>query len=299
MVWFCLQCFSSENILNKHKENCLVINGEQRVKLNEGFICFKNYSRQMKVPFKIYADFECILKKSKVVEDVFDENSSWSKKYQDHVPCGNGYDVVCIDDRFTKDLLNYRGKDCVNKFIEMNLREYEYCKDVIKNYFNRNLIMSVEEEKVFQLSNKCWICDKLFDLIDEKVRDHCHVCGKFRGVAHFSCNANFKITKKMPVIFHILKGYDGHLIRKELGNFDVVIDVIPNGLEKYMAFIVNRNLVFIDSMQFMNCSLDCLVRNLVDEDSKYLLKEFEGECLKIVNEKGVYPYEYVDSLKNW
>ena len=61
--WFCmrcLQCFSSKNILNKHKENCLVINGEQRVKLNEGFICFKNYSRQMKVPFKIYADFECI-----------------------------------------------------------------------------------------------------------------------------------------------------------------------------------------------------------------------------------------------
>ena len=67
----CLQHFSSENALDKHKENCLVINGEQRVELNEGFISFKSYSRQTKqtrVPFKIYADFECILKKNKKYE---------------------------------------------------------------------------------------------------------------------------------------------------------------------------------------------------------------------------------------
>ena len=57
---------------------------------------------------------------------------------------------------------------------------------------------------------------------------------------------------------------------KELSNFDVAVDVIPNGLEKYMAFIVNRNLVFIDSMQFMNCSLNSLVENFVEEDFKYL-----------------------------
>ena len=76
------------------------------------------------------------------------------------------------------------------------MREYEYCRDVIRDYFNKNLIMSVEEEETVQLSNKCWNCGKLFDLVDEKVRDHCHVTGKFRGAAHFSCNANFKISKK-------------------------------------------------------------------------------------------------------
>ena len=196
--WFCmrcLQCFSSENILNKHKEDCLVVNGEQRVKLNEEFINFKNYSRQMNAPFKIYADFECILRESNILEEAVN-NSLWTRKYQDHVLCGFGYKIVCVDDRFTKDVVIYRGKDCVNKFISAILREYEYCRDVMKNYFNKNLIMTVEEEEIFQLSNKCWICNKLFDLMDEKVRDHCHVRGKFRGAAHFVVMLILRLLKK-------------------------------------------------------------------------------------------------------
>ena len=111
--WFCMRClqhFSSEIVLNKHKENCLIINGEQRVELIGGYISFRNYSRQMKVPFKIYADFESILKKSKESND--NKDSSWSVKMQDHVPCGFGYKVVCIDNKFTKDIVVYRGKDC-------------------------------------------------------------------------------------------------------------------------------------------------------------------------------------------
>ena len=156
--------------------------------------------------------------------------------------------------------------------------------------------MSVKEEVIFQSSNKCWIFNKLFDFVDEKVREHCHISGKYRGTAHFSCNANLKITKKIPAIFNNLKGYDSHLIIKEISNFDVNIDVIPNGLEKHMASVVNRNLVFIDSMQFMNASLDSLVKNLVDEDFKYLPGEFEGEYIKVVKEKGVHPYEYMNSF---
>ena len=74
-----LQCFSSESILNKHKKNFLVINQEQRVRLNKGFISFKNYSRQLNTPFKIYADFECILKKVEVAEEIADGNSSYTK----------------------------------------------------------------------------------------------------------------------------------------------------------------------------------------------------------------------------
>ena len=172
----------------KHKENCLIINGEQRVKLSKGIIKFLNY-------FK--ADFECILKETGVSEEIIDENISYSKKYQNHIPCGFAYKVVCIDDRFTKDIAIYRGKDSVNKFITMMLEEYKYCSNVMKEYFNKNLMMSAEEEEeIFQSSNKCWICNKLFDLVDEKVRDHCHISGKFRRAAHFSCNANLKITKK-------------------------------------------------------------------------------------------------------
>ena len=83
---------------------------------------------------------------------------------------------------------------------------------MIKKHFNKNLVRSAEDEQIFQLSNKCWICDKLFDIRDNKVRDHCHITGKYRGSAHWSCNINFKLTKEVLVIFHNLRGYDGHLI---------------------------------------------------------------------------------------
>ena len=99
--------------------------------------------------------------------------------------------------------------------------------------------MSEEEEHLFQQSNSCWICKKLLDNDEEKVRDHCHVTGKFRGAAHWNYNINFQLAKKVPVIFHNLRGYDSHLIFNELDKFDVKIDVIPNGLEKYMAFFLN------------------------------------------------------------
>ena len=89
-----------------------------------------------------------------------------------------------------------------------------------------------------------------------KVRDHCHITGKYRGASHLGCNINLKMSKKIPVIFHNLRGYDSHLIIKEVSKFDVKVSVIPNGLEKYMASTINRNLIFIDSMQFMNSSLD-------------------------------------------
>ena len=100
----------------------------------------------------------------------------------------------------------------------------------------------------------------LIDNEEEKVRDHCHVTGKFRGTAHWDCNINFQLTIKVSVIFLSLRGYDSHLIFNVLDKFDVKISVIPNGLKKYMAFFFNRNLVFIDSMQFMKSSLDKLVK---------------------------------------
>ena len=300
--WFCMKClqnFSSKIVLEKHKSDCLVVNGEQIVKLDNGYVEFKNYSDKMRVPFKIYADFECILKKCDNVAGSCD--SSWSVKESNHVPCGFGYKVVCVDDRFSKDVVVYRGKDCVKKFIACILDEYEYCRRICRDHFNKSLIMSAEEEEMFQNACSCWICGKLFDLIDEKVRDHCHISDKFRGAAHFSCNANFKISKKVPVVFHNLKGYDGHLIMKELSNFDVKIDVITCGLEKYMAFIINRWLVFIDSMQFMNSSLNALVVNLSSKDFKCLSGAFGNVRAKfeLVKCKGVYPYEWVDSFNKF
>ena len=106
-----MQCFSSKNVLTEHKENCLVINGKQNVKLGKGLISFKNYFKQLSVPFKIYADFECVLRliSSKIVSD---ENGSYTEKYQKHIPCSFVYKVVCANNKFSKDVVMYRGKKC-------------------------------------------------------------------------------------------------------------------------------------------------------------------------------------------
>ena len=96
--------------------------------------------------------------------------------------------------------------------------------------------MTEEEEYLFQESNNCWICKKLIDNSDEKVRNHCHATGKFRGTAHWDCNINFQLTKKVPGIFRNLKGYDSHLIFSVLHKINLKINLISNGLEKYMAF---------------------------------------------------------------
>ena len=84
----------------EHEENCLIKNGKQNVKLKRGSISFKNYFKQLPVPFTIYADFECILKK--VECDSIKHNISYTEKYKSHIPCSFAYKVVCIDNKFNK-----------------------------------------------------------------------------------------------------------------------------------------------------------------------------------------------------
>ena len=292
--WFCkscLQCFSSENVLIKHKKDCLSINGQQSINLEKGTTEFKNYFKKLPVSFKIYADFECNLKNVECYE------GTYTKKYHEHVPYSYAYKVVCIADKYSKSIVIYRGVNAAYEFIKSILKEHKYGKKIMKDQFNKNLVMTEKEEHL--LSNSCWICKKLIDNEDEKVRDHCHITGKFRGAAHWYCNINFQLTKKIPAIFHNLKGCDSHLIFSELHKFNLKVDVIPNGLEKYMAFFLSRDLVFFDSMQFMNSSLDKLVKNLVDKDFKYLVKEFSCESLELLKQKGAYPYEYMNRFKRF
>ena len=186
----CLQGFSSENLLIKHKKNCLSINGKQLVKLDKGTIKFENYFKQIPVPFEIYADFECKLKSVKCNE------GSYTEKYQDHIPCSFAYKIICIDNRFTEPTITYRGENTADEFIKAILEEYKYYKKVMKEYFKKNLILTEEEEHLFQKSNICWICKKIINNDEEKLRDHCHVTGKFKGAAHRNCNINFQLIKK-------------------------------------------------------------------------------------------------------
>ena len=75
--------------------------------------------------------------------------------------------------------------------------------------------MTEEEEHLFQQCNNCWICKNLVDNDHEQVRDHCHITSRFRGAAPWDCNINVQLTKKVPVIFHNLKGYDFKYLVKE------------------------------------------------------------------------------------
>ena len=101
------------------KENCLIINGKQSVKLKSGSISFKNYFKQLPVPFKIYADFKCILKGLK---SSYKNNGSYAEKYQDHVPCSFAYKVACVDNKFSKKVVLYRGKNEISRLIEAILK---------------------------------------------------------------------------------------------------------------------------------------------------------------------------------
>ena len=121
-----------------------MINGRQNVKLEKGFVEFKNFNRQIPVPFKIYTDFECLLKS---VDSSFDNDCfSYTKKYQDHIPCSFAYKLVCVDNKFSKDVVLHRGKNAVLKLIKCIFKKYEYCRSVMKKHFNKNLLMTAEEE---------------------------------------------------------------------------------------------------------------------------------------------------------
>ena len=128
----CLQCFSSEKVLIEHKENCLIINAKQGVKLKSGSISFKNDFKRLLVPFKIYADFECLLKG---VQSSDKNNGSYTEKYQTHIPCSFAYQVACVDNKFNKRVVFYRGKMLVT--------------DLLKQFLKSMIIVKKNDKKTF------------------------------------------------------------------------------------------------------------------------------------------------------
>ena len=184
------------------------------------------------------------------------------------------------------------------------------------------MIFGEKEKERFEEETVCWICKKEFDYTadengykkNKKVRDHCHYTGRYRGAAHNYCNIVYRKPKYVPVVFHNLSGYDSHLFIKNLGYTPGNIDCIPNNEEKYISFTkiievgsyinkkkefspVKWKIRFIDSFKFMSTSLDKLVGNLPEEAFTNLEKYYTGDKLALVKRKGVYPYEYMDSLE--
>ena len=152
-------------------------------------------------------------------------------------------------------------------------------------------MITKKDNETFSNSTKCWICDNDYIDNDVKVRNPCHITGRYRGSVHRDCKFNLKLNHKILVDFHNLKNYDYHLIMQELGKSDLKINFITNGLEKYMSFTISNMSIFIDSFQCLSSSLDSTVKNIGKDDCQCLSQDLYNNTLDLFKQKGFYPYE--------
>jgi len=296
----CLHVFSSETLLASHRNDCYGIGekAQRTIMPEEGknILKFTNHRKQMRVPFIIYADFEALNIPVEGCED--NPQKSYFRQSAKQVACSYCY-IVVRSDGITKDPTLYRGENAVEHFLESLQTELEEIRAVLCK--PADMVMTGTDQKAFYQAVDCHICGE--PLGEDRVRDHCHITGKFRGAAHNACNLKLRIypdTVKVPVVFHNLRHYDGHLIMAALGTSAATegqkIGCIPNNMEKYMTFSVGQ-LQFIDSLQFMNSSLEKLAANLQTQDLTITSRDLSDNELTILRRKGVYPYEYVTGFE--
>ena len=276
--FYCLSCFcsySTKNKLEKHKKIC-ENHDYCRVEMptkDNNIIKYNHGEKSIKIPFTIYADLECLLEKMSTCQN--DPNKSSTTKINKHTPSGSSIFTNCSFDESKNKISYYRGDDCMKKFCK-DLREHS---TKIINYKKKKMISLTTEEKIHYNKKKlCYICKKEFDnnKKQQKVRDHCHYTGNFRGAAHNICNLRYKIPKEIPVVFHNGATHDYHFIIKELAKeFEGNFECLGENTEKYITFSVpikkkidNKDLEItykiklIDSCRFMSSSLSKLVDNL-------------------------------------
>ncbi|GFQ84064.1 protein NYNRIN [Trichonephila clavata] len=219
---------------------------------------FQKIEFQHKVSFITYADFESIIIPYHSVQPT--NQRSYTEKIARHEPCGYAYVVIDANGKMLKPITVYRGPDAATHFINNLIKE----KDQITPMFTTIMPMNLSpEEEQFNSETRCYLCKHLLE--NDKLRDHCHLSGRYRGAAHNYCNLKYKMRKMIPVVFHNLKNYDAHHIIKCLGNFkDHEFNILANNMEKYITFSMRKNikennftvsLQFIDSFQFLPASL--------------------------------------------
>ena len=270
----CLTAFSSQPVLIDHIDRC---QKQQPTKITFSWknqLKFEDYYMKVPVPMRVYADFECINQPQKDPKVLFKQ-----------IPIAVGFYVISP---FGNKYNSYFGTDCNKWFVKEMLKlELEANK-----YFETNLEleMSQEEEVQFEQAEECWLCEN--PLEGEKVRDHDHLTGKYRGAAHNICNIKCKqrLSSFIPIFFHKFSGYDCHLIFEELlteaYNQNYNPTIIPKSLENYVSVQVGC-LRFLDSYRFLSSSLDKLVKSL-DNFPIMKLEEMSDDLFK---KKLAYPYE--------
>ena len=296
----CLQGFTSEKVLKKHLKACSNISA-QHVELPEedvNDICsFTDISKQLKCGFVIYADFECFSKRLQMCEN--SPEKSHSTPVSKFEACSYCFVTVCNEKQYSREPVLYRGSDPAKHFLENLIEEEARIKHILAH--PEPMKMTKEDKDNFKLATHCYLCKKK---MMTKVRDHCHLTGKYRGAACQKCNLNMKHPKYIPVLIHNLASFDSFIIEEALGLFkSKQIRCIPKTMQKYISFTLG-NLKFIDSYQFMNCSLSKMVENLANKNKENPLSLFPQLCsafkdkskATLLLRKGVYCYEYCNSF---
>ena len=132
--------------------------------------------------------------------------------------------------KFCKFFKSYLSEDALYSFSNCMIGESKYCSDAIKKHFNKKLSMTKKDATDFENFSKLWIRDNDYVKGDFKVKDHCHITGKYKGSAHRDRKVNVKLNHEISVVFQNLKNYNSHLIMQELGKFCFKLKVAPNGL---------------------------------------------------------------------
>jgi hypothetical protein len=301
----CLHPFTSRRAFDNHQAiGCAAITPVRTVLPKEGTVMkFINTQYTERMPIFCTADFECILKKCPKQQDELTTINE-----EEHTACGYAIRLVSKLPDIKSETFLFRGKEEGETVRHFANTINEISTKVMEVYGKKErMIITKEQQHAFDNAKHCYICGGKFDddLYNPQVRDHDHITGKYLGAAHSRCNLKRSQRYKfLPVIFHNLRGYDGHLIITEIARLCKKIKVIPNNMEKYMSF-TGDGARFIDSMQFMASSLSSLVDNLAsgNDYSKFghMFDHFAkyGEDTKMLIRKGVYPYEWFDSFNKF
>ena len=313
-IQICKRCFcyfTKPELLDKHIEYCSN-NKTALVKMpkTNTSLYFKNYYKQLPVPFVIYADFECFTKPMSSCSP--NPKDSYNYNYQKHEPSGFCFYVKSIVPKIHIKPIMFTQTSENDKIAKIFIEKLEEVTKGIYNDFYKNpkpLRLNGAEQKSFLEATICHICSR--ELGEDRVRDHCHFTGKYRGAAHNGCNLQCRKLMVLPVIFHNLQGYDAHLFIKQLYRLEGDLECIPSTEEKYISFNKKikvdefckkgkmENLTFeirfIDSFKFLQTSLANLVSNLTPDDFHNTHHAFKSNT-GLLTRKGVYPYDYVSSL---
>lgn len=198
---YCLHRFIEKRNLNKHIDFCMSL-GEQKIEMpipgENDVLKFNEVSKQLCVPFIIYADFETFVTTIHTCD--LDPNSSHTTNLSSFEPCGYAYHIVSTDKRYSKPSVVYRGDNIVETFLSSLLEEEERILDILHRIEPMNI--ENEEEKLFDAATHCHLCDSKFENKFDKVRNHDHITGEFFGAAHNNCNLLFKQVEFIPVVLH-------------------------------------------------------------------------------------------------